>query len=91
MMKEPMPVALLQWCDPRSDEHGNPLDRNFALEIYHGLHFSPADRPIGVVQAGVQVFLTPPLHPGSHFFTVVAVDSDGDQSRQLVIHVEVPR
>jgi len=75
-----MSVAKLDWADPTMRTNGKPLDpADIArIDIYDSL-VNPSN-PSASVAGGVGTYTTGELDSGTHVFTLVVLDTDGDSS-----------
>jgi hypothetical protein len=78
-----MSTATLKWTDPTTDNTGAPLPSGdlVSINIFDDASTTPTT-PIGNVPAtnGANTFTTGTLTPGTHNFTAVAVDVNGNAS-----------
>jgi hypothetical protein len=73
-------AATLSWDAPTSNTNGTPLTDLAGYRIYYGLSSDDLSHSVKISTIGLQTYVIDDLEPGTWYFAVRAVASDGAES-----------
>ncbi|HVN44855.1 MAG TPA: fibronectin type III domain-containing protein [Steroidobacteraceae bacterium] len=73
-------TATLSWEAPTSNTNGTPLTDLAGYRIYYGSSPGLLTRTIAIPTEGLQTYVIDDLEPGTWYFAVMAVASNGSES-----------
>ena len=73
-------AATLSWMAPTTNTDGTALHDLAGYRIYYGIDPSDLSESIAITTTGIQTYVVEGLGPGTWYFAVVAVTTDGIES-----------
>jgi len=73
-------AATLSWMAPTTNTDGTALTDLAGYRIYYGMSPSDLSESIAITTTGIQTYVVEGLGPGTWYFAVVAVTTDGAES-----------
>ena len=73
-------AVTLNWTPPTQNVNGTPLTNLAGYNIHYGTASGDYTQTISVSNAGVATYVVDDLTPGTYYFTVGAVNSQGTES-----------
>jgi predicted phage tail protein len=72
--------VTLNWTPPTQNIDGTPLTNLAGYDIHYGTQSHAYTQSIRVSNPGIATYVVDNLTPGTYYFTVTAVNSQGAQS-----------
>ena len=73
-------AVTLNWTPPTENTNGSPLTNLTGYNIHYGTASGDYTQTISVSNAGIATYVVDDLTPGTYYFTVGAVNSQGTES-----------
>ena len=73
-------AVTLNWTPPTENSDGTPLTNLTGYAIYYGTASGTYTQTLSVSNAGIATYVVDNLSPGTYYFSIAAVNSDGAQS-----------
>lgn len=73
-------AVTINWMPPTENTDGTPLTDLSGYDIYYGTSSGNYTQTITVSNPGIATYVVDNLSPGTYYFSVAAVGSDGAQS-----------
>jgi hypothetical protein len=73
-------VATLDWTPPTENTDGSPLTDLAGYDIHYGTSSGDYTQSVAVSNPGLATYVVDNLTPGTYYFSVAAVNSEGTES-----------
>ena len=73
-------AVTLNWTPPTQNANGTPITNLTGYDIYYGTASGNYTQTVSVSNPGIASYVVDNLSPGTYYFSITAVNSDGAQS-----------